>query len=108
MATTTASGDLQNPTTRGADDSFAIRIFQWASSLPILVFLGLLVISERADLDGSLPEIALWTSVALGADLMLVRVGKGRHFDYVFARLPRCCPALPSGFRGDCRLRRLL
>jgi signal transduction histidine kinase len=77
MATTTASGDLQNPTTRGADDSFAIRIFQWASSLAILVFLGLLVISERADLDGSLPEIALWTSVALGADLMLVRVGKG-------------------------------
>jgi signal transduction histidine kinase len=77
MATTTASGDLQNPTTRGADDSFAIRIFQWASSLVILVFLGLLVISERADLDGSLPEIALWTSVALGADLMLVRVGKG-------------------------------
>jgi signal transduction histidine kinase len=77
MATTTASGDLQNPTTRGTDDSFAIRIFQWASSLAILVFLGLLVISERADLDGSLPEIALWTSVALAADLMLVRVGKG-------------------------------
>jgi signal transduction histidine kinase len=77
MATTTASGDLQNPTTRGTDDSFAIRIFQWGSSLAILVFLGLLVISERADLDGSLPEIALWTSVALAADLMLVRVGKG-------------------------------
>jgi signal transduction histidine kinase len=77
MATTTASGDLQNPTTRGTDDSFAIRIFQWASSLAILVFLGLLVMSERADLDGSLPEIALWTFVALAADLMLVRVGKG-------------------------------
>ena len=77
MATTTASGDLQNSTTRGVDDSFAIRVFQLASSLGILVFLGLLAISERADLDGELPEIALWAAVALAADLMLVRVGKG-------------------------------
>jgi signal transduction histidine kinase len=77
MATTTTSGDLQNSTTRGVDDTFAIRIFQLASSLGILVFLGLLVISERADLEGSLPKIALWAAVALAADLMLVRVGKG-------------------------------
>src|SRR2546427_3031803 len=77
MATTTASGDLQNSTTRGVDDSFAIRVFQLASSLGILVFLGLLAISERADLDGELPEIALWAAVALAADLMLVRVGRG-------------------------------
>ena len=77
MATTMASADLQNRTTRGGDDSFAIRIFQSASSLGILVFLGLLVLSERADLDGNLPEVALWASVALAADLMLVRVGKG-------------------------------
>jgi signal transduction histidine kinase len=77
MATSTASGDLQNSTTRGVDDSFAIRVFQLASSLGILVFLGLLAISERADLEGELPEIALWAAVALAADLMLVRVGKG-------------------------------
>jgi signal transduction histidine kinase len=77
MASATASGDLQNSTTRGVDDPFAIRIFQLASSLGILVFLGLLVISERADLDGSVPRIALWAAVALAADLMLVRVGKG-------------------------------
>jgi signal transduction histidine kinase len=77
MTTTTASGDLQNSTTRGVDDSFAIRLFQLASSLGILVFLGLLAISERADLDGELPEIALWAAVALAADLMFVRVGKG-------------------------------
>jgi signal transduction histidine kinase len=77
MATTTALGDLQNPTTRGVDDSFAIRVFQLASSLGILVFLGLLVFSERAELEGELPEIALWATVALAADLMLVRVGKG-------------------------------
>jgi signal transduction histidine kinase len=68
---------LQDSTTRGVDDPFAIRIFQLASSLGILVFLGLLVISERADLDGSVPRIALWAAVALAADLMLVRVGKG-------------------------------
>ncbi len=77
MATTTASSDLQTSTTRGVDDPFAIRIFQLASSLSILAFLGLLVISERADLDGVLPEIALWAAVSLAADLMLVRVGKG-------------------------------
>jgi signal transduction histidine kinase len=77
VATTTASGDLQNSTTRGVDDSFAVRVFQLASSLGILVFLGMLAISERADLDGELPEIALWAAVALAADLMLVRVGKG-------------------------------
>ena len=77
MATTTVSGDLQNSTTRGVDDSFAIRVFQLASSLGILVFLGLLAISERVDLEGELPEIALWAAVALAADLMLVRVGKG-------------------------------
>ena len=77
MATTTASGDLRNPTTRGVDDSFAIRIFQLASSLSILIFLSVLVTSERADLDGMLPQIPLWAAVALAADLMLVRVGKG-------------------------------
>src|SRR5439155_21683399 len=77
MATSTASGDLQDPTTRGVDDPFAIRLFQLASSLGILVFLGFLIVSERANLDGSLPEIALWAAVALAADLMLVRVGKG-------------------------------
>jgi signal transduction histidine kinase len=77
MATATASGDLQDSTTRGVDDPFAIRIFQLASSLGILVFLGLLVISDPADLDGSVPRIALWAAVALAADLMLVRVGKG-------------------------------
>jgi signal transduction histidine kinase len=77
MATTTASGDLQNSTTRGVDDSFVIRVFQLASSLGILVFLGFLILSNRGDLDGSLPEIALWAAVALAADLMLVRVGKG-------------------------------
>jgi len=77
MATTTAFDDLQNPTTRGVDDSFKIRAFQLASSLGILIFLGLLAFSERADLEGELPEIALWATVALAADLMLVRVGKG-------------------------------
>ncbi|TMK35741.1 MAG: hypothetical protein E6G58_08085 [Actinobacteria bacterium] len=77
MATSTASGDLQDPTTRGVDDPFAIRLFQLASSLGILVFLGLLITSERAELEGMLPEIALWAAVALAADLMLVRVGKG-------------------------------
>jgi len=82
MATTTASDGLQNSgvqnsTTRGVDDSSVIRIFQLASSLGILVFLGFLIVSERANLDGSLPEIALWAAVALAADLMLVRVGKG-------------------------------
>ena len=80
MATTTASDGLQNSgvqnsTTRGVDDSSVIRIFQLASSLGILVFLGFLIVSERANLDGSLPEIALWAAVALAADLMLVRVG---------------------------------
>jgi signal transduction histidine kinase len=39
--------------------------------------LGLLAISDHADLEGELPEIALWAAVALAADLMLVRVGKG-------------------------------
>ena len=77
MVTTTASGDLHNPTTRGEDDSVAVRVFQFASSLGIIVFLSLLVFAERADLEGSMPEIALWATVALAADLMLVRVGKG-------------------------------
>ena len=74
---TTTPGDLQNSTTRGVDDSFAIRIFQLASSLSIFVFLALLVSSERAALDGRWSQIALWAAVALAADLMLVRVGKG-------------------------------
>ncbi len=74
---TTVPGDLQNPTTRGVDDSFAIRIFQLASSLSIFAFLALLVSSERLALDGRWSEIALWAAVALAADLMLVRVGKG-------------------------------
>ena len=74
---TTIPGDLQNPTTRGVDDSFAIRIFQLASSLSIFVFLALLVSSERLALDGRWSQIALWAAVALAADLMLVRVGKG-------------------------------
>jgi signal transduction histidine kinase len=74
---TTVPGDLQNPTTRGVDDSFAIRIFQLASSLSIFVFLALLVSSERLALDGRWSQIALWAAVALAADLMLVRVGKG-------------------------------
>jgi hypothetical protein len=74
---TTIPGDLQNPTTRGVDDSFAIRIFQLASSLGIFVFLALLVSSERVALDGRWWQIALWAAVALAADLMLVRVGKG-------------------------------
>jgi len=77
MATTTASSDLQSSTTRGVDDSLAIRVFQLASSLGILVFLGFLIGSERADVDGSLPGILLWAAVALAADLMLVRVGRG-------------------------------
>jgi signal transduction histidine kinase len=77
MATTTSSGDLQSSTTRGVDDSLAIRVFQLASSLGILVFLGFLIVSERADVDGSLSEILLWAAVALAADLMLVRVGRG-------------------------------
>ena len=74
---TTILRDLQNPTTRGVDDSFAIRIFQLASSLSIFVFLALLVSSERGALDGRWSQIALWAAVALAADLMLVRVGKG-------------------------------
>jgi len=74
---TTIPGDLQNPTTRGVDDSFAIRIFQLASSLGIFAFLALLVSSERVALDGRWWQIALWAAVALAADLMLVRVGKG-------------------------------
>jgi signal transduction histidine kinase len=74
---TTIPGDLQNPTTRAVDDSFAIRLFQLASSLSIFVFLALLVSSERVALDGRWSQIALWAAVALAADLMLVRVGKG-------------------------------
>jgi signal transduction histidine kinase len=76
-ATAMVSGDLQNPTTRGVDDSFAIRIFQLASSLSIFVFLALLVFSERAAVEGRWSQIVLWAAVALAADLMLVRVGKG-------------------------------
>ena len=56
----TIPGDLQNPTTRGVDDSFAIRIFQLASSLGIFAFLALLVSSERVALDGRWWQIALW------------------------------------------------
>ena len=105
---TTIPGDLQNPTTRGVDDSFAIRIFQLASSLSIFVFLALLVSSERVALDGRWSQIALWAAVALAADLMLVRVGKGVTLHHVFASLPCSGPSLPSGFCGNRRFRGLL
>ena len=49
----------------------------WLRLSAFFVFLALLVSSERVALDGRWSQIALWAAVALAADLMLVRVGKG-------------------------------
>jgi signal transduction histidine kinase len=72
-----AMQQLNRRTTRGIDDPTAIRLFHWISSAAILTTLAVAVAADWAWITSNAPTIVLWASVAVAADLMFVRVGKG-------------------------------
>jgi signal transduction histidine kinase len=78
MATaTSSSSSLASRTTKGVDDPSAIRWFQWVSSTAILAVLCVLLVDDRAWLAANRGTILVWACVAVAADLMFVRIGKG-------------------------------
>jgi signal transduction histidine kinase len=76
MATATSSA-LAGRTTKGVDDPLAIRIFYSISSIGILFVLGLLLFNDRSWIAAHDGVILSWACVAVAADLMFVRIGKG-------------------------------
>jgi signal transduction histidine kinase len=76
MATAT-SPSLGNRAARGIDDPPVIRLFHWISSIAILLLLGLAVAAQKDWIAANRGTIALWICVAIAADLMFVRIGKG-------------------------------
>jgi signal transduction histidine kinase len=75
MATVTRP--LAERTTRGVDDPTVIRLFHWSSSAAILVALGAFAFADIDWIASNAFTFALWVIVAMAADLMFVRVGKG-------------------------------
>jgi signal transduction histidine kinase len=68
---------LSDRTTRGVDDSTTLRLFYWISSALILLLLGILLVADIDWILANTLTVALWVVVALAADLLFVRVGKG-------------------------------
>jgi signal transduction histidine kinase len=73
----TAIQPLGERTTRGVHDPSVIRLFHWSSSAAILVALGVFAFVDRGWIASNAFTFALWVGVAMAADLMFVRVGKG-------------------------------
>lgn len=61
----------------GPLDSIRVRLYFWVSSAVILLVLTLLLREGWVGVSGNLGQILLWGAVAAGADLMLVRLGRG-------------------------------
>jgi signal transduction histidine kinase len=73
----TATQPLGERTNRGVDDPTVIRLFHWGSSLAILVVLSAFALADKGWIGSNAFTFALWVGVAMAADLMFVRVGKG-------------------------------